>query len=562
MTILKKAILALVVAGSMNSLVAQNAKEAGLEAITEQAVKGQLEFLASDWTEGRATGTRGAYMAADYIASIFKIYGLEPGGDEAYTNVSRAERMSGKRPERYRSFYQSFSLVEHEPGEVQKLSLVKTGKNSRQEISFGYETDFSVNAGDAGVNIEAPIVFAGYGYKDDEAGYDDFKGIDTEGKILVCLSGYPGHNDTTSAAFKKIGDKSRWQLYREKRDMIAESGAAAMIEISLEYDRMDYWADNVPFRYNSDTYEGDKPRSSFYETSLSNPGEKIGDGMVMVMVSKRAANTILDKAGIDAEAFEKEVKESLKPASKEVKGITMQLESSVKSKVVRVRNVVGVLPGKDTTEIIVIGGHYDHLGKHDGWIWNGADDNASGTVGVMTIAKAMLASGEKPEKTIVFCAWTGEEKGLLGSEYFADHPWNDAEMILNLNYDMISRDNLDDTLGVKCSMTYTEAYPVLQELAEQHNDEYGLGLDISFRAQEKPRGGSDHTPFANKDVPIFYFMAGFPPEYHSTNDHVEKVNFDKMTKIIKLGYLNVFELAKGKVQSAVGSSQFAVGSGQ
>jgi Zn-dependent M28 family amino/carboxypeptidase len=250
------------------------------------------------------------------------------------------------------------------------------------------------------------------------------------------------------------------------------------------------------------------------------------------------------------------VKNSLKPASRELAGKKVRIKTSVESRMIRVRNVVGVIPGKDTSEIIVIGGHYDHLGKHDGWIWNGADDNASGTVGMMTLAKAFMVTGQQPEKTIVFAAWTGEEKGLLGSEYFADHPYNDAKMILNLNYDMISRDDRDDSLGVKCSMVYTKSYPILEEMSEKHNEAYGLGLDISFRPAEIPRGGSDHTPFAQKNVPVFYFMAGFPPEYHQPDDHTSLVNWDKMVNIIKIGYLNIWELANsdwGPAEKAPGT---------
>jgi len=524
-------------------LHAQQPKEKGLEAITQQAVKGQLEFLASDWTEGRAAGTPGAYMAADYIASIFKIYGLQPGGDREYTDVSRAQRMAGVRPTPYRSYYQNFRLVEYKAGDDQQLALLKKHKHSTETIKFNYRTDFDVNVGDVAVDLEAPVVFAGYGYRNEEIGYDDFKGLDVEGKIILTLRGYPGFNDTTSVGYKKMGGKSWWSVYREKRDIIKETGAAAMIEFSPGGDVSMQWADNVPFRYNSDTYEGDVPRANYYETSMTEPGSELGSTAVRITASERVINALLKDSGIDAEAFEKEVANSLKSQSKELKNITLKVKTTVESRIIRVRNVVGVLPGKDTSEIIVIGGHYDHLGKHDGWIWNGADDNASGTVGVMTIAKAMMATGEKPEKTIVFCAWTGEEKGLLGSTYFADHPWNDAEMILNLNYDMISRDDIDDTLGIKCGMTYTEAYPVLEDLTKKHNEEFDLGLEVRFRAQEKPRGGSDHTPFANKEVPVFYFMAGFPPEYHSTNDHVEKVNWEKMTNIIRLGYLDIYELA-------------------
>ena len=161
----------------------------------------------------------------------------------------------------------------------------------------------------------------------------------------------------------------------------------------------------------------------------------------------------------------------------------------------------------------------------------------------MSIAKACMASGEKPEKTIVFCAWTGEEKGLLGSRYFANHPYQDAKMLLNLNYDMISRDDKGDTLGVKCSMNYTKAYPVLEELTTGNVENYDLNLDVQFRPAAKPRGGSDHSSFSAKDVPIMYFMAGFPPEYHQPGDHINLVNFDKMVDIIKVGYLNIWDLA-------------------
>lgn len=540
----KHFILAAALAAIISTVAnAQQPKDRGLEAITAEAVKGQLEFLASDWMEGRQTGERGAYMAADYIASMFKVYGLQPGGDYETTGITRAEYMAGKRPVRYRSYYQKFPLIEYKSGEIQELALLRSTKNEKLSLNFEYETDFSVNTSDVGIEVEAPVVFAGYGFTDEEAGYDDFKGLDVKGKILLCLGGYPGMDDTTSAGYRKFGEMSRWQLYRAKREHISETGAVAMIEYYPGRDFTLNWAENVPFRYNSDDYEGDKPRASAYGTSMKHPGEDVSAGVTRISVSERVVNEILKDTEIDLEAFAERVKNTLKPESEELKNARLKLKTTVDSRIIQARNVVGVLPGKDTSEIIVIGGHYDHLGKHDGWIWNGADDNASGTVGVMTLAKAMMAAGEQPEKTIVFAAWTGEEKGLLGSEYFADHPWDDAKMILNLNYDMISRDDMDDTLGVKCGMTYTEKYGVFEELSEKHNTEYGLGLEIKYSAQERPRGGSDHTPFASKDVPVFYYMAGFPPEYHSTNDHVEKVNWDKMVKIIKLGYLNIWELS-------------------
>ena len=524
---------------------AQDAKQKGFDAITKKAVQGQLEFLASDWTEGRATGTRGAYMAADYIASIFKIYGLEPGGDTEVNWPSWAERREGKGPTYSRTFFQSFDLIEYKPGEDQQLSLVDRTGSGVRTTNFAYRTDFSVRTTDVSLNLDMPVVFVGYGYTHEDSGYDDFKGIDVKGKIILRLAGVPGHKHPGSKASEKISapeGRSRWGLVRQKNQRAEELGAAAIIEV-MDPTQGGDWSANLPFRYNSGNYEGDAPRASFYTSRMKLPGKDLGGDPTVITVSERVLNELLKGSEIEIEQFEEAVAGSLKPASMALPGKNIQVRTSVESKRIKVRNVVGVLPGKDTSEIIVIGGHYDHLGKHDGWVWNGADDNASGTVGVMTIAKACMATGEKPEKTIVFCAWTGEEKGLLGSRYFADHPYNDARMLLNLNYDMISRDNTDDTLGIKCGMTYTKSYPVLEELATRNNQEYELGLEIRFRPSPKPRGGSDHTAFSEKDVPIFYFMAGFPPEYHQPGDHISLVNWDKMVNIIRIGYLNIWDLA-------------------
>jgi len=525
---------------------AQDAKQKGLDAITLQAVQGQLEFLSSDWTEGRATGTQGAYMAADYIASMFKVYGLQPGGDSKIIWPSRAERMAGKRPDYVSTYFQGFSLLEYKNGDNHELSLSEKTATGTHTTNFTYQVDFAVRASDVGMELEAPVVFVGYGMVDKESGYDDYKGVDVKGKIVMMLSGYPGMRDEDSKAFKTFEPTYRGggrSLNRHKNENVTEHGAVGIIEISTEGETPESWASNLPFRYNSGNYEGEQPRASFYTTRMKHPGNELGSSPVNVFLSPRAANELLKGSGVDPLTYEESVKNSMKPAAKELAGKKLYLKTTVDSKIIRAQNVVGVLPGKDTTEIIVIGAHYDHLGIHDGWIWNGADDNASGTVGVMSIAKACMATGEKPELTIVFCAWTGEEKGLLGSRYFADHPYQDAKMLLNLNYDMISRDNTNDTLGVKASMNYTKAYPVLEELTNSNIEEFELDLEVQFRPAERPRGGSDHSSFSAKDVPIMYFMAGFPPEYHQPDDHINLVNFDKMVNIIKVGYLNIWDLA-------------------
>ncbi len=355
---------------TLNSSYAQDAKDMGLEAITKQAVQGQLEFLASDWTEGRHTGRPGAYMAADYIASLFRVYGLEPGGDMQRNSLSRAERMEGKRSTNYRSYFQNFNLIEYKAGEDHEFSLINRSTEGSRTIDFAYHTDFSVRTSDVAMDIEMPVIFAGYGFSDKETGYDDFKGVDVEGKIILILSGYPGQNDTTSKAykaFKPADRRSNRMRRRERNERFSKMGVAAIIEVDPGRDVTRNWADNIPFRYNSRNYEGDVPRASFNEYRMKLPGDKVAEDPTSVTISDRVLNELLKNTGIDLEAFAEYVKNSLKPASKELAGKKVRIKTSVESRMIRVRNVVAVLPGKDTSEIIVIGGHYDHLGKHDGW---------------------------------------------------------------------------------------------------------------------------------------------------------------------------------------------------
>ena len=201
---MKKAVrllLILTIVSFIAPVHAQDAKQKGLDAITQQAVKGQLEFLASDWTEGRATGQPGAYMAADYIASLFKVYGLQPAGDLEFDRPTRAERMAGKRPASYRTYYQSFNLIETRAGKDHELSLTETTAGGSRTLNFTYQTDFSVRASGVSTELELPIVFVGYGLTDKENGYDDYKDVDVKDKIILRLSGYPGHKDSASKAY-------------------------------------------------------------------------------------------------------------------------------------------------------------------------------------------------------------------------------------------------------------------------------------------------------------------------------------------------------------------------
>ncbi|MDD4644909.1 MAG: M20/M25/M40 family metallo-hydrolase, partial [Bacteroidales bacterium] len=528
----------------------------GLNAITKEAIKGQIEFLASDWTEGRETSTKGEFMAGDYIASVFQIYGVQPAGDmNNRYNIDQDQMylyMSGGRPKMApptRSYFQNISFVETLKNESSMELITKDGANELTYI-FNNGNDYSIWGSSAGMEINAPLVFIGYGFKNDSIGYDDFKGVEVKGKIVLRVNGLPGMKDTLSVAYKKLNlkDHSRMYKYYEAKDkLLEEYGAAGVIEIP-SYGVGSTLA-NYPLRYNTKTYEGEKKLKS-NPLDISLPVDTLSNSVARINISSKIEIAIMKGAGIDIKEYETNAAK-LKPGSKEIKNKVLHLRNVITTQTVRGRNVLAMIEGENPNEVIVVGAHYDHLGISNGYIWNGADDNASGTVGVMTLAKAFMATGVKPKKTIIFAAWTGEEKGLLGSTYYVDKYRKKDNLVLNLNFDMISRRPEKDTAGFKAGMDYTKDCPILKDLVEKANTKYELGLEIDFKPAKRPQGGTDFTPFSMKQVPIYGFDAAFTSDYHGPMDHADKVNLDLMQKIIKVGFVSLFELAntEGKIET-------------
>ena len=527
-------------------LQAQTEEEKGLATINVESVKGQLEFLASDWTEGRAVGTKGAYLAADYIASVFKMYGVKAFGDKETIWPSREERMSGKKERVESTYYQNFSLVEYEPGEEQTFSVLSNTIGSESSVDFGYHTDFSVRTGSIGLSAKAPLVFVGYGYTNEEKGYNDLKKVDLKGKIAVVLNGFPGHNNPESEAYKACAPEGRYAIYRLERNKLEnleKEGVVAIIQVSPGSDPTLTWSQNSVYQAKGSYYEADKRLSSYYDKRMALPEENLNGNVPVFTVTERVANEIIAGTGINFKDFEKKVAGKMEPASQDLTGKWVGFKTTVISRIVKARNVLGYIEGEDTSNVIVVGGHYDHLGKYDGWVWNGADDNASGTVGVMSIARAIKATGKKPKKSIVFAAWTGEEKGLFGSKYFVKNVPGNKNVVLNLNYDMIGRDTKEDSLKNMASMVYTKANSKIEEVTQKNLLKGDINLNLKYRPSEEPGGGSDHAPFAQEGIPVFYFMAAMHPDYHQPSDELSKINWEKMTDIIKIGFLDIWEFA-------------------
>ena len=213
------------------------------------------------------------------------------------------------------------------------------------------------------------------------------------------------------------------------------------------------------------------------------------------------------------------------------------------------RNVLGMIPGKNTKEYVIVGAHFDHLGIDpalDGdQIYNGADDNASGVSAVLQIARAFLASGQQPERNVIVAFWDGEEKGLLGSKYFVQTCPFLSQIKGYLNFDMIGRNNKPQQ-PKQVVYFYTAAHPGFGDWLKEDIRKYGLQLEPDYRAWENPIGRSDNGSFAKVGIPIIWYHTDGHPDYHQPSDHADRLNWDKVVEITKASFLNMWKMANEK----------------
>lgn len=539
---------------STNLLSQLTPKEKGLQAITSDAIKGQLEFLSSDWMEGRATGEKGAYLAADYIASMFKVFGAAPAGD-AGGSGGRIPRMAqpsgpggtqGPQFTPQKSYFQNFTLIENQPSAGSTLTIRK----GNQEYILDEGIDFSISRASIDIRFDAPMVFVGYGLVDKANGIDDFAGVDVKGKVIVRLAGFPGYSDNTSPMYKKlIGNNMRaqFEMSRKKSESLNNLGVLGVIDLTVNNDIAKRWG---VYKFNNNMAPAESgPRTNW--SSMRLDGKEISSNPVTITITERISNFIIKEGGLNIAKYEKDAASgTLKFKPVLIQGLTAALAINVNSKRINARNVIAIIEGENPNEYVAVGAHMDHMGTDNGKIWNGADDNASGTVGVMTLAKAFAASGIKPKRSIVFCAWTGEEKGLYGSEYFTMYPsiGKISDYKFYLNFDMIARDAMSDSAKNRAGITYTKAFPRLEEITKSNVEQYKLNLKLNIRSQEAPTGGSDYTAFTQNKIPVIAWMAAMHSDYHQPSDEVSLVNWNKMLDIIKLGYLQLWEAANNEIK--------------
>ncbi|MHC4600876.1 MAG: M28 family peptidase, partial [Planctomycetota bacterium] len=389
----------------------------GVNSILAREIVRHTDILASDAYEGREAGTKGAILAACYIARMFEQYGLEPGGDSG-------------------SFFQHFSLQGGASGTgklgdavLVEVRLAVRGKNLLLR-RFDYEKDYLPFHFSASAYVQGNVVFAGYGISAPEHGYDDYRGLDVKGKIVLVLSHEPQEADPES-----VFDGTALTKHAEPRVKAALAEKNGAIGLMV-----------VP---NPEHHEKD-PVHVDGVTAWPPEGGAEPLGIVCLRVSRRVVREVLRLEKKKLDKLQSAIDRSLKPSNVKIKKGTVALRVAAQADTGMARNVVGIYEGSDPVlkeECVVIGAHFDHIGYGNfasrgkrGQIHNGANDNASGTAGVITLARVFTELGIRQKRTLVFAAFDGEEKGLLGSKHYVGRPTVPLDKtVAMLNMDMIGR---------------------------------------------------------------------------------------------------------------------------
>lgn len=507
---------------------------------------GTLSFLSSGWMEGREAGERGAFMASDYIASLMESNDLEPFGDALPPGSAsnRHNRVSGEK----RSYFQNFDLVRFKISR-DVFTLTTNASGSRYVHRFTPGLDYRVEPSARSFTAEAPVVFAGYGIHAPELGYDDFRNLDVRGAVVVVMKGFPGHRDTTSLAWRRFG-KTHGQEYSQgdtKLKTAIRKGAIALVivtpDATMIYDGPRGGQHSLePLAMNAAELTEPEYKDEF---SHELADRALISGIPCYWLAGAATELLFRGSGISLTETEIQVAKMMETPSTLLSQRIIGIEMDIITETVPVRNVVAILPGTDTTRNIIIGAHYDHLGIRGGRIYLGADDNASGAAGVLAMARFWKERGAKPPVNLIFAAWTAEEKGLLGSCFFAEQrKVSPLNTLLMINFDMISRSAPEDTARRVLSIGTLADGVQLRKLAIELNRELARPFELDLWECSK-HGGSDYASFAAENVQVMTFFSGFHNDYHTSRDIAGKTDLEKMGNVLNLSNSILFSICGG-----------------
>ncbi|MBK9168473.1 MAG: M28 family peptidase [Bryobacterales bacterium] len=541
LAIVTKQMRVLILIASFAAVAAAQAPAAST--IRKEQLKADLFFLASDALQGRLTGTREYAISAEWVASRFERMGLKP--------------VTGS------SFRLPFTLYisRLENGNALTVPVAGGGARSGRVGEDYYPLIFSANADASG-----PVVFAGYGIVAPEHQWNDYRDVDAKGRIVLALTGEPGADDPKSP-FDGLVTSEHSNLLR-KALHAQEQGAAGILFVTgrdpkraaarFAAGARGYWPETPPRieRYTLATMAD----------RLHIPAAEISPGLANLLLGG-------DLAGA-AEAAERGEGQRL------TQGQPVALKARVRRIPYEDHNVAGMIEGADPKlkdEAVLITSHYDHNGAEGSQIFNGADDNGSATVGVIAIAEAYIEaarSGKRPKRTVIFTSWGSEERccgPLLGSWAWTETPaWPLEKTAAVLNMDMIGRrEEVPVNAGSRfnglqpqtaesnansVNLIGSSYSPALAAAAREANKDIDLLLRFRYdNNRSNLLRRSDQWPFLQRGVPALFVHTGLHPDYHTVNDRPERIDYDKMERILKMVYQLSWNLANQDGRPAMAS---------
>ncbi len=471
-------------------------------------------FLASGQLEGREAGSRGAAVAADYIASVMQQLDLKP--------YRRSDLTAGITLSDY---FQTFSLLRFWPlsTTIEVNSLLKNMKPALLQAG----RDYTVKNLFQSFTLKSAPVFAGYGINSAVTGYNDYAGRDVKGKLVILLDGYPGQHDTLSMAFRafrSLAQSDGYDLDMKCREA-ARQGAAAIMLIHADYLK----PKNTVVPANKAEVPADPPYQDAEYRLLTDRPEPAA---ACILLTEAGSRLLAETLGMDFRNTEQEIARHLAYAPSVSKNI-MHIALRSGNDTIRVQNVMGLLPGRDTNRVVIVGAHYDHLGKRENLIYHGSDDNASGVAGLLALAKIWTGSRTIPPCNILFASWTAEEKGLIGSGYYTSQLSSPEKVKLYINMDMISRSAPEDSAHSIISIGTRTADEALRDMARKNNAllQHPFTLDLW---DVTGHTGSDYASFTARNIPVMSFFSGFHDDYHTPRDIPARAELQKMGDVLKV----------------------------
>ncbi|HYG74094.1 MAG TPA: M28 family peptidase [Planctomycetota bacterium] len=489
--------------------------------INRNELLGHIKFLSSPELRGREAGTPEQLKAAQYVADEFKRFGLEPYGDTDEKGV--------------RSYFQDFPITVSKGALAESALVLKSGD---KEKKYELGKDFApFPMGDKKASAESGVVFAGYSIIAPEHSYDDFGDLDLAGKWVLILRYEPQEKDSKSNFDGK--EHSKYAALVSKIMNCVMRRAAGVVIVT-----------------------GPAGREKEPDTVTDSKGALMGEFSIPVLqITRKTADELLEPSGKKLGDLQAAIDKDLSNHSFELKDVKLSGVSALDLDRKKTSNIIARLPGRDgklRKEHVVIGAHTDHVGL--GWqnsllgkegrnkIHPGADDNASGTAGLLEIAQhyGSLKEGDRPRRSILFIGFTGEESGLLGSQYYLRNTKVPlADTIAMLNLDMIGRSATGDVqvAGVGTAKGFKDLVLKHTKNAKFANDE---GMKVHLGSSGT--GPSDHAAFFEKKIPVLFFFTGIHPDYHRPSDTWEKINAPVAEAVADLARKLLFEIADNKTR--------------